>query len=303
MPCSCANASAVARRRLTTPIEPPAAGGRHRARVEMRDRSRADESEAQLALVRLMLSARAPADRCDTPRRGKSCAASTLSNGRICVNNTAAMSFFGSTQNSVLAAPSQKNSPTAPEASLASLGGAMRTAKSMPKPTCPLPGSHDLSVTSCRHGVGGHELHGLGLEDARAAQLAATRQHARELHVVVDGGHEAEAAGLERPGCAVEFVRLLVRLAREACRHRCACTSAASCGRSGIGRQDGVARARHAQRPEDVQLEELCRTARRRSSAPGRPARRRRRSTASASRVDRPAAPARTSARIPPACC
>ena len=72
----------------------------------------------------------------------------TLSNGRICVNNTAVMSFFGSTQNNVLAAPSQKNSPTAPEDSCASFGGAMRTAKSMPKPTCPLLGSQDLSVTS-----------------------------------------------------------------------------------------------------------------------------------------------------------
>jgi hypothetical protein len=52
------------------------------------------------------------------------------------------------TQNRVLAAPSQKNSPTAPDDSLASFGGAMRTAKSIPNPTCPLPGSHDFSVTS-----------------------------------------------------------------------------------------------------------------------------------------------------------
>ena len=62
-----------------------------------------------------------------------------------------------------------------------------------------------------RHGVGGHELHGLGLEDARATQLAAAQQHARELHVVVERGHEAEAAGLERPGGAIELVRLFVR--------------------------------------------------------------------------------------------
>jgi hypothetical protein len=48
--------------------------------------------------------------------------------------STAVILFLGSTQKSVSAAPSQKNSPTAPEASVASAGGRMRTAKSMPNP-------------------------------------------------------------------------------------------------------------------------------------------------------------------------
>src|SRR5271165_310609 len=67
----------------------------------------------------------------------------TLPNGRYCVNSTAVISFLGSTQKSVSAAPSQKNSPTAPEASCASAGGLVRTAKSMPKPTLPLLGSQE----------------------------------------------------------------------------------------------------------------------------------------------------------------
>src|SRR5688572_1732743 len=66
----------------------------------------------------------------------------TLSKGNNCVNNTAVSSFFGSTQNKVLAAPSQKNSPTMPWFSSLSAGGCKRTAKSIPKPTLPLPGSH-----------------------------------------------------------------------------------------------------------------------------------------------------------------
>src|ERR1700722_19297306 len=72
----------------------------------------------------------------------------TLPNGRYWVNKTAVILFFGSTQNRVSAAPSQKNSPTAPEASPASAGWRMRTAKSMPNPTNPLLGSHEVSVTS-----------------------------------------------------------------------------------------------------------------------------------------------------------
>src|ERR1700722_12937111 len=72
----------------------------------------------------------------------------TLPNGRYWVNRTAVILFLGSTQKSVSAAPSQKNSPTAPDASFASAGGRMRTAKSMPKPTWPLLGSQEVSLTS-----------------------------------------------------------------------------------------------------------------------------------------------------------
>src|SRR6478736_2913864 len=64
------------------------------------------------------------------------------SNGTTCTNNTAVISFTGSTQNKVLAAPSQKNSPTTPLFSAADAGGRSLTAKSIPKPTCPLVGSH-----------------------------------------------------------------------------------------------------------------------------------------------------------------
>src|SRR5436190_22532967 len=66
----------------------------------------------------------------------------TLSKGISCVNNTAVRSFTGSTQNNVLAAPSQKNSPTMPLFSSFVWGGEVRTAKSIPKPTRPLEGNH-----------------------------------------------------------------------------------------------------------------------------------------------------------------
>src|SRR5687768_5191411 len=64
------------------------------------------------------------------------------SNGIICTNKTAVSSLTGSTQNNVLAAPSQKNSPTIPWFSSLLAGGRVRTAKSTPKPTEPLLGSH-----------------------------------------------------------------------------------------------------------------------------------------------------------------
>src|SRR5687768_15768599 len=66
----------------------------------------------------------------------------TLSKGTSCVNKTAVSSLAGSTQNTVLAAPSQKNSPTAPLFSSLLAGGCVRTAKSIPKPTRPLLGNH-----------------------------------------------------------------------------------------------------------------------------------------------------------------
>ena len=69
-------------------------------------------------------------------------------------------------------------------------------------------------------------------------------------------GHQAEVAGLERPGLAVELVGLFVGLAREG-----AVIVARVHGRElrtvRIRGQDGEARGGHAQRFEDVQLEEL----------------------------------------------
>ncbi len=114
------------------PINRPPPRSGDRARMKVRDRARADETEAEVALHEPSMRERDGIVATTTASRNALCRC-TRSNGRIWVNNTAAMLFFGSTQNKVLAAPSQKNSPTAPEDSLASFGGATRTAKSMPK--------------------------------------------------------------------------------------------------------------------------------------------------------------------------
>ena len=58
------------------------------------------------------------------------------------------MSFFGSTQNKRTRRAVPEELAHRARRLLRILGGAMRTAKSMPKPTWPLLGSHDLSVTS-----------------------------------------------------------------------------------------------------------------------------------------------------------
>src|SRR5882672_4977236 len=46
--------------------------------------------------------------------------------------------------------------------------------------------------------VGGHVLHRLWPEDARAVEFAAVLEHLREAQVVARGGHHAMAAGEER---------------------------------------------------------------------------------------------------------
>src|SRR5580700_1350994 len=68
------------------------------------------------------------------------------SNGMVWTKKTVARWLAGSTQNRVEAAPSQKNSPTAPRFSSGFCGWDTRTAKSRPKPTEPLVGRKRRSV-------------------------------------------------------------------------------------------------------------------------------------------------------------
>jgi hypothetical protein len=88
------------------------------------------------------------------------------SNGIFRVKKTAASRFTGSTQNSVDAAPCQKNSTSAPRLS--------RTGEEIAL------GDPGVQV------VGRHQLHGRSFEDADPVKFAFVQQHPGKSHVVVE---------------------------------------------------------------------------------------------------------------------
>src|ERR1035441_5075061 len=63
--------------------------------------------------------------------------------------------------------------------------------------------------------VGGHQFDGGWLENAGAIELAGVEQHARQVHIVIDGGSQAEAAASEAVVVEVEAAGVGVGIAHQ----------------------------------------------------------------------------------------